>query len=129
MLAARTLGEERRKKLESYKHRVGKSGALALFIAAASPIPDEPVVIPLSLMGYNVYRFFLAFFAGKMVATLLGAYFGRAAYPIFESLFGTVGTAILSVVLTVIITFAMLRLGKRKGPLPRLQRWLPGLGR
>lgn len=118
LLAARALGEERRKKLESYRARLGSSGALALFLAAASPIPDEPVVIPLSLMGYNIGRFFLAFFAGKMVATLLGAYSGQAVFPALRSLFDTVGTAVLSVILTVAVTLTMLRMKKRKVHLP-----------
>ncbi|MEM2905655.1 MAG: VTT domain-containing protein [Candidatus Bathyarchaeia archaeon] len=124
LLAARALGEERRRKLESYRARVGKSGALLLLIAAATPVPDEPVVIPLSLMGYNVYRFFLAYLAGKMLATLLGAYLGRAASPLFESLLGAAGTVLFSVALTAIVTYAMLRLEKRKSPLPGLQRRL-----
>lgn len=63
-------------------------------------------------MGYNVVKFFLAFFGGKMVATLLGAYSGRALYPVFESLFGPIATAALAVLLTIAITFAMLRLEK-----------------
>ena len=48
-----------------------KLGMIALFIAAASPIPDGPIVIPLGLMRYSPIKFFIAFFTGKIIITIL----------------------------------------------------------
>ena len=44
-----------------------KYGAGAAFFAAATPIPDDLVYVPLGLAKYNPKRFFIATLTGKFV--------------------------------------------------------------
>jgi membrane protein YqaA with SNARE-associated domain len=54
------LSEKRRQRLDADGAKVKRWAFLLLYIAAATPIPDEPVVIPLGLMKYNPAKFFLS---------------------------------------------------------------------
>jgi membrane protein DedA with SNARE-associated domain len=70
--------------LQKLLRRYGWIGA---FIAAATPIPDDIVYIPLGLAKYNPLKFASALFAGKFVLSeitvVVGVYFGR---PLIEFL-------------------------------------------
>ena len=46
---------------------VMRHGWLAAVLAAATPIPDELVAIPLGLSGYNTWRFFASTLVGKSI--------------------------------------------------------------
>jgi len=63
----RILKEETRKRMKPFERLVKRYGGAAAFIAAATPIPDDLVYIPLGLAKYNPKRFFLATFSGKLV--------------------------------------------------------------
>ncbi len=112
------LGAERRQHLDRLAPRVQRWGALALFIAAATPIPDEPVVVPMGLLKYNPAKFFVAFFLGKLVITIPGAYLGKMAEDFLSPAITPEIIAVASVILTIIVTIILLRvdtieLGKR----------------
>jgi membrane protein YqaA with SNARE-associated domain len=49
-------------------------GSLGAFIAAVSPIPDDPIVFPMGFLRFNIVKFFLAYFTGKTIICLIGAY-------------------------------------------------------
>jgi len=49
-------------------------GSLGVFIAAVSPIPDDPIVFPMGFLRFNIVKFFLAYFTGKTIICLIGAY-------------------------------------------------------
>jgi len=68
------LSEKRRMRLDAEAQKVKRWAFLLLFLAAATPIPDEPVVIPLGLMKYSLAKFFTAFFLGKLSITVAGAF-------------------------------------------------------
>ena len=70
------LSEKRRQRLDAEGLKVKKWAFLLLFVAAATPIPDEPIVIPLGLMKYSPAKFFTAFFLGKLSITIAGAALG-----------------------------------------------------
>lgn len=80
-----------------------------LFLAAATPIPDEPVVIPLGLMKYHPAKFFSAFFLGKLVITIPGAFLGGFAGDFLSSYLSPWLMAAISIVLTVVITVVLLK--------------------
>jgi len=63
-------GEER---LEAFKQLIGRYGALAAFIFAATPSPDDVVMIVLGLVRYDVARFFVATTLGKIVISVATA--------------------------------------------------------
>jgi len=108
------LGEEKRRRLERIGNRVGKWGAVMLFVAAATPIPDEPVVIPLGLMRYSPKKFFLVFFSGKIIITLIGAYGGRYLGSVLSAYFDNWVVIGLAAAFTILVTILMLKVDLEK---------------
>jgi membrane protein DedA with SNARE-associated domain len=96
-------------RLESYGRRLGRWGALAAFVAAATPIPDDPVVIPLALARYSPVKFFSAYFAGKVIVSVAGAYLGRQSAMTFQGLFPSNEYIIATAVASVLIASALLK--------------------
>ena len=94
------LSEERLQSLDSEKNRVEKWGALALFIAAASPVPDDPLIIYVGLTKYSTVKFTISYFIGKVAVTILGALIGYSVGEYFESL----PIVVASIALTALIT-------------------------
>lgn len=58
------------------------------FIAAATPLPDEWIVIPMGLGRMNPLMFFLTYFAGKIVITIPAAYIGQGISFVVEGFLG-----------------------------------------
>ncbi len=115
------LGEIRRQRIDVQGLMIKRWAFLLLFVAAATPIPDEPVVIPLGLMKYNIGKFFVAFFLGKLSITIAGAALGIWSEGLISSTIGQSGFIVLSIVLTVVITVVMLKvdLGKIAEKIPK----------
>jgi len=63
----RILNESTRKRMKPFERLVKKYGAAAAFLAAATPMPDDLIYIPLGLAKYNPKRFFIATLSGKLV--------------------------------------------------------------
>jgi membrane protein YqaA with SNARE-associated domain len=103
------LSQDRQKRLNVDAAKVKRWAFWLLYAAAATPIPDEPVVIPLGLMRYSISKFFIAFFLGKISITIVGAFLGAWTRSTFSELFGPEVTIILSVVLTIVITVVLLK--------------------
>ena len=82
---------------------------LLLFVAAASPIPDEPIIIPLGLMKYSPTKFFTAYFLGKLTIGIAGAFLGGWSENIFSGMLSQSAMIIISVVLTIVITVILLK--------------------
>lgn len=57
---------------------------IMVFMAAALPIPDDVVYIPVGYARYNILLFFTALTAGKLVVTSMAAVYGRAFSFLFE---------------------------------------------
>jgi len=108
------LGKERRRRLDATALKVRRWAFLALFVAAATPIPDEPVVIPLGLLKYNPLKFYLAFFTGKLTITIAGAYLGRAGQKFFEPMINEEILMITSIILTIVVTLILLKIDVEK---------------
>jgi len=94
------LSEERLQSLDAEKQRVEKWGALALFIAAASPVPDDPLIVYVGLTKYNTLKFTVSYFIGKVVVTIAGALIGYGVGGYFESM----PIVVASIALTALIT-------------------------
>jgi membrane protein YqaA with SNARE-associated domain len=103
------LSEKRQARLDADGVKVKRWAFILLFIAAATPIPDEPVVIPLGLMKYSPAKFFSAYFLGKIVITIPGAILGNFAGDIFSAYLSPPVMVIISIALTVIITVILLK--------------------
>ena len=61
------ISEKTKKRMMPFQKLVKRYGASAAFVAAATPIPDDLVYIPLGLAKYNPKRFFIATLLGKFV--------------------------------------------------------------
>ncbi len=94
------LSDERLASLDSEKQRVEKWGAIALFIAAASPVPDDPLIVYVGLTKYNSVKFTVSYFIGKVIVTILGALIGYSVGSYFESM----PIVLASIALTALIT-------------------------
>jgi uncharacterized membrane protein YdjX (TVP38/TMEM64 family) len=103
------LSQEKRTKFEKYKQKTSKFGTILLFLAAISPIPDEPVVIPLGLLKYNPTKFFIVFLAGKLSITIPGAYLGSQISLNLSDLISNPLLIILSLGTTILIAYLFLK--------------------
>jgi membrane protein DedA with SNARE-associated domain len=121
------LNEERRKRLDADGAKVKRWGFWLLFAAAATPIPDEPIIIPLGLMKYSPPKFFVSYFLGKLLITVVGAYLGTWTAETVSGVISQEAMIAISIVLTVVVTIILLKfdLGKlyrkffrRKGKAP-----------
>lgn len=63
----RIINEKTRKRMRPFERLIKRYGAGAAFFAAATPIPDDLVYVPLGLAKYNPRRFFIATLTGKIV--------------------------------------------------------------
>ena len=61
------ISENTKKRMKPFQKLVKRYGGSAAFVAAATPIPDDLVYIPLGLAKYNPKRFFVATLSGKIV--------------------------------------------------------------
>jgi membrane protein DedA with SNARE-associated domain len=122
------LSEKQRQRLDAEALKIRRWAFLLLFAAAATPIPDEPVVIPLGLLKYSPTKFFAAFFLGKLSITVVGAFLGSWTKSTFSEWLSPEAMIVLSIVLTVVITVILLkvdvgklaeRILKRKASAPK----------
>ncbi len=98
------MSEERQKNFDQVKEKYEKWGSFGLFIAAASPVPDDPLIVYVALTKYSAVKMTIYYFVGKLLATLLGTIIGFSAGTTITDIFGTNLSIMLSIVLTVIIT-------------------------
>ncbi|MCH8833691.1 MAG: VTT domain-containing protein [Thaumarchaeota archaeon] len=114
----RIMSEKTRKRMKPFERLVKRYGAAAAFVAAATPIPDDIVYIPLGLAKYNPKRFFVATLLGKIVLSyvivLISHFFGKEyVEPLIENLEDPtliyIGMIVFAVILTVMVIL-MLRL-------------------
>ncbi len=103
------LREKQRQRLEAESLKVKRWAFLLLFVAAATPIPDEPVVIPLGLLKYSPMKFVSAFFLGKLSITVVGAFLGSWTKSAFSEWFSPEAMIVLSIVLTIVVTVILLK--------------------
>ena len=61
------MSEKTRKRMRPFERLVKRYGAAAAFVAAATPMPDDIIFVPLGLARYNPKRFFIATLSGKLV--------------------------------------------------------------
>jgi membrane protein DedA with SNARE-associated domain len=63
----RIIGKKSRKRMRPFERLVKRYGAGAAFFAAATPMPDDLIYVPLGLAKYNPKRFLIATLTGKLV--------------------------------------------------------------
>lgn len=106
------MSAEHLRSLDQEKARVEKWGALALFLAAASPIPDDPLIVYVGLTKYSPVKFILSYFIGKLTVTLAGALVGYVTGGLFEG----APIVIASIAFTAIITGILFKRKTERSP-------------
>lgn len=108
------LSQKRQARLDADASKIKRWAMPLLFLVAASPLPDEPVVIPLGLMKYSPAKFFLSYFLGKLTIAIAGAFIGQEASALFSGWLSPEVIVAISIILTVVITLILLKvdLGK-----------------
>jgi len=118
----RIISEKTKKRMKPFQKLVKRYGAAAAFVAAATPIPDDIVYIPLGLAKYNPKKFFAATLLGKLVLcyilVLVSHYMGLSILePILEEIDDPVpvyiGIILFGAVMTIIVIL-LLRLNWEK---------------
>lgn len=94
------LSEENLSKLDGEKRRVEKWGAFALFLAAGSPFPDDPIIVYVALTKYSIVKLCLSYFTGKVIVTLAGAFLGYIVGGLFDSILLVIGSIVLTLLIT-----------------------------
>ena len=111
------ISEKTKRRMKPFQKLVKRYGGSAAFVAAAPPIPDDLVYIPLGLAKYNPKRFFIATLLGKIVLyyviVLISHYMGLSflesiLQDIEDPLPIYIGIIILTAALTIIIILLLL---------------------
>jgi len=106
------INEKTRKRMRPFERLVKRYGAAAAFVAAATPIPDDLVYVPLGLARYNPKRFFVATLTGKIILSysivFISHYLGLSLVePLLENIDDAtpvyIGIIIFGVMMTVAI--------------------------
>ncbi|MEX2348680.1 MAG: VTT domain-containing protein [Nitrosopumilaceae archaeon] len=112
------INEQTRKRIKPFERLVKRYGAGAAFVAAATPIPDDLIYVPLGLAKYNPLRFFISTVAGKIVLSYAIVFVSRgfgSSYinPLLDQVSDVstiyIGTAIFVAMITGVVIL-MLRL-------------------
>lgn len=124
------ISEKTKKRMKPFQKLVKRYGGSAAFVAAATPIPDDLVYIPLGLAKYDPKRFFVATLLGKLVLyyviVLISHYMGLSLLePILQDIQDPlpvyIGIVILGVAMTSVVIL-LLRLNWEK-ILGRIAPW------
>lgn len=124
------MTDKTRIRMRPFERLVKRYGAAAAFVAAATPIPDDLIYVPLGLARYNPLRFFISTFVGKIVlgyvVVLLSHFFGMTyVEPFLENVKDPmvvyVGFAVFAATMTAAILL-LLRLNWEK-ILGRIAPW------
>ncbi len=108
----RIIGEKSRKRMRPFERLIKKYGAAAAFFAAATPMPDDLIYVPLGLAKYNPKRFIVATLAGKIVLSyiivFMSHYFGLSLVePFLEDIENVstiyIGIAVFAAIMTAVV--------------------------
>ncbi len=110
------MTEKTRKRMRPFERLVRRYGAAAAFVAAATPMPDDIIFVPLGLAKYNPKRFFVATLAGKLVLSyvivFISHYIGLSFIePFLENVDDAtpvyVGIAVFAAMMTAVIVLLL----------------------
>ena len=127
---SKIISEKTKKRMKPFQKLVKRYGGSAAFVAAATPIPDDLVYIPLGLAKYNPKRFFVATLSGKFVLyyviVLISHYMGLSLLePVLQGIDDPlpvyIGIIALGIAMTIVVIL-LLRLNWEK-ILGRIAPW------
>ena len=104
------------KRMRPFQRLVTKYGAAAAFVAAATPMPDDIIFVPLGLAKYNPKKFFVSTLVGKIVLSysivFLYHYLGLSVVePLVKDLDDAtpiyIGVVVFGVMMTLVIVLLL----------------------
>ncbi|MEM2910662.1 MAG: VTT domain-containing protein [Nitrososphaerota archaeon] len=98
----RFMSQDSKNRLEFFKSMIDKYGAVAVFLFALTPLPDDVIYIPMGIIGYGFLKFMLANCAGKVVLAIFVAYLGRYYKELMDMFVGE-SMSMLSVLVAVAV--------------------------
>ena len=110
------INEKTRKRMRPFERLIKRYGAGAAFFAAATPIPDDLVYVPLGLAKYNPKRFFIATLTGKIVLSYCVVFISHhlglsLVEPLLENVDDAapiyIGVVVFGVMMTVVIVLLL----------------------
>jgi membrane protein DedA with SNARE-associated domain len=111
----RFIGRESKVKMKPLQRLLKRYGWYASFIAAATPIPDDIVYVPLGLAKYNPWLFFTSCFAGKMLISEAIVWGTRMGFNMLEYLESNMNgelfyaTVIATIAVTAFLIYFMIK--------------------
>ena len=125
----RILPDETKRRMRPLQKLVSRYGWPATFIAAATPIPDDLVYIPLGLSKYNPMLFLSATFAGKIVLTEIIAQGTKAGFsssiqPLLENV-KDISLVYISMAVFIAITAVIIYYTLKIDWAKSIGRWFP----
>ena len=104
------------KRMRPFQRLVTKYGAAAAFVAAATPMPDDIIFVPLGLAKYNPKKFFISTLVGKIVLSysivFLYHYLGLSVVePLVKDLDNAtpiyIGVVVFGIMMTLVIVLLL----------------------
>lgn len=102
------LSDKKLRELDSIRDYLDKYGWIAVFIFAATPLPDDILYPFLGLIKYDATKLFISCFLGKALLTGVVAYAGLLSidildYMVGESLYSGIIMLIIIIILVIIV--------------------------
>lgn len=83
----KVISERHRKKMDVLVKLFSRHGSIVISIFALTPLPDDLILILLSVMRCNILKAFMSALIGKFFMNLVVAYSGRFSMQIIGNLF------------------------------------------
>ncbi|MEM3884498.1 MAG: VTT domain-containing protein [Nitrososphaerota archaeon] len=104
----RFASQSSKKNLDFFRSIIGKYGALAVFLFALTPLPDDIIYIPMGIIHYGFLKFMLANCAGKVILAVFVAYVGRYYKELMDVFLGESMNALsISIAVVIMIVFSI----------------------
>lgn len=135
----RLLSEEVRRRTAALGKAIEKYGALAVFLFALTPLPDDVIYIPVGLTGLSMLKFMAANMLGKIVLSWIVAYAGRLYFDLASIFLGEgagLEATMLAIAAMIVLTVIMLKVdwevvvevGRRRGLWAAIKAIIDSLG-
>ena len=116
-LGRNALGEKRREQMDAMLRIFRRFGAIAVFIFAFTPLPDDLIFIPLGLMRYSPWKALAACVAGKFAMVFTIGVVGKAVGELSGDLpVAALISVLLALLIIVIFKIDWVKLAERYSP-------------
>ena len=109
----KVISAERKKRMEFFTKTFRKYGAMAIFIFALTPLPDDVIFIPLGTIKYPIWETITFCFAGKFFMCLILGYLGGIYGGALEKVFGEAGgwtSTLITIFVLAVLYYLLLKI-------------------